>query len=43
VPRSVPPSSAATIDAFDITPDGSRIVFDRVRENAHLVLIDLHR
>ena len=34
-------SSPATINTFDITPDGSRIVFDRVRENADLRLIDL--
>jgi Tol biopolymer transport system component len=26
---------------FDITPDGRRIVFDRVRDNSDLVLIDL--
>ncbi len=26
---------------FDITPDGSRIVFDRLRENSDIVLIDL--
>ena len=25
---------------FDITPDGTRIVFDRLRENADIVLID---
>jgi hypothetical protein len=31
----------ATLFAFDITPDGSHIVFDRVRENADVVLIDL--
>ena len=34
-------SSPATINTFDITPDGSRIVFDRVRENADIRLIDL--
>jgi len=34
-------SSPATINTFDISPDGSRIVFDRVRENADLRLIDL--
>ena len=27
--------------AFDITPDGKQIVFDRVRENSDIVLIDL--
>ena len=25
---------------FDITPDGTRIVFDRLRENSDIVLID---
>ena len=34
-------SNPATINAFDITPDGSHIVFDRVRENADIRLIDL--
>jgi Tol biopolymer transport system component len=29
------------IQAFDITPDGKQIVFDRVRENSDIVLIDL--
>ena len=27
--------------SFDISPDGKQIVFDRVRENADLVLIDV--
>jgi hypothetical protein len=27
--------------SFDISPDGKQIVFDRVHENADLVLIDL--
>ena len=27
--------------AFDIAPDGKRIVFDRLRENSDIVLIDL--
>jgi hypothetical protein len=27
--------------SFDITPDGQQIVFDRVRENSDIVLIDL--
>jgi len=27
--------------SFDITPDGKQIVFDRVRENSDIVLIDL--
>ena len=29
--------------AFDISPDGKQIVFDRVRENSDIVLIDLPR
>jgi serine/threonine protein kinase len=32
---------AGTISTFDITPDGKRIVFDRLRDNADIVLIDL--
>jgi serine/threonine protein kinase/Tol biopolymer transport system component len=31
----------ATNRTFDITPDGKQIVFDRLRENSDLVLIDL--
>jgi len=31
----------ATMRTFDITPDGKQIVFDRVRENSDVVLIDL--
>jgi serine/threonine protein kinase len=34
-------SSPATVSTFDITPDGTRIVFDRIRENADIRLIDL--
>jgi Tol biopolymer transport system component len=34
-------SNLALINAFDIAPDGSRIVFDRVRENADVMWIDL--
>ena len=34
-------SNAATMNTFDITPDGSRIVFDRLRENSDIRLIDL--
>jgi serine/threonine protein kinase/Tol biopolymer transport system component len=34
-------SNPAAMGAFDITPDGSRIVFDRLRENSHILLIDL--
>jgi Tol biopolymer transport system component len=33
----------ATIRAFDITPDGRNIVFDRLRESSDIVLIDLAR
>jgi serine/threonine protein kinase len=29
------------IQSFDITPDGKQIVFDRVRENSDIVLIDI--
>ena len=31
------------IRSFDITPDGKQIVFDRLRENSDIVLIDLPR
>jgi Tol biopolymer transport system component/DNA-binding winged helix-turn-helix (wHTH) protein len=31
----------AAMRTFDITPDGSRIVFDRLRENSDILLIDL--
>jgi Tol biopolymer transport system component len=34
-------SSPATISTFDISPDGKLIVFDRLRENSDIVLIDL--
>jgi Tol biopolymer transport system component len=30
----------ATMRTFDITPDGKQIVFDRLRENSVVVLID---
>jgi Tol biopolymer transport system component len=33
--------SGFTTRSFDISPDGTQIVFDRVHENADLVLIDL--
>jgi len=33
-------SNPATISTFDISPDGRRIVFDRVRERGDIVLID---
>jgi hypothetical protein len=35
-------NSAAT-RSFDVTADGKQIVFDRVRENSDIVLIDLAR
>jgi Tol biopolymer transport system component len=31
------------VRAFDITPDGTHIVFDRSRENSDVVLIELPR
>jgi hypothetical protein len=31
----------ATMRTFDITPDGARIVFDRLREDSDIVLIEL--
>jgi Tol biopolymer transport system component len=31
----------ATMRTFDITPDGKQIVFDRLRENSDIVLIEL--
>jgi serine/threonine protein kinase/Tol biopolymer transport system component len=34
-------SSSAVMRTFDITPDGSRIVFDRLQENSEILLIDL--
>ena len=33
-------SNAGSINTFDITPDGQRIVFDRVEERSNLVLIE---
>jgi len=32
---------SASMRTFDITPDGSMIVFDRLRQDSDLVLIDL--
>jgi hypothetical protein len=29
------------IQSFDVTPDGRQIVFDRIRQNADVVLIEL--
>ena len=34
-------SNHGGISAFDITPDGKEIVFDRLRNNSDIVLIDL--
>ena len=33
--------NSATMRTFDITPDGKQIVFDRLRENSQVVMIDL--
>ena len=33
-------SDPSAMRSFDITPDGKRIVFDRLRENSDLVVID---
>jgi Tol biopolymer transport system component len=33
----------ASLQSFDVTPDGGQIVFDRARENSDIVLIDLER
>jgi Tol biopolymer transport system component len=33
----------ATMRTFDITPDGTQIVFDRLRENSDIVQIDLRK
>ena len=34
-------SNPAAMRTFDVTSDGSRIVFDRLRENSDILLIDL--
>ena len=34
-------SNSADVRSFDIAHDGSRIVFDRLRENSDILLIDL--
>jgi eukaryotic-like serine/threonine-protein kinase len=34
-------SNSAAMRTFDITSDGGRIVFDRLRENSYILLIDL--
>jgi hypothetical protein len=35
--------SIPATQSFDVTADGKAIVFDRVRENSDIVLIDLAR
>jgi Tol biopolymer transport system component len=32
-----------SITSFDVSPDGRQIIFDRVRQNSDIVLIDLAR
>jgi Tol biopolymer transport system component len=34
-------ANQGAIRTFDVTPDGTQIVFDRIRENSDVVLIDL--
>ena len=34
-------TSRDSMGTFDIMPDGKRIVFDRLRDNSDIVLIDL--
>jgi len=34
---------SATMRTFDVTPDGRLIVFDRLRNNSDIVLIDLRK
>src|SRR5580765_3324438 len=36
-------SNAAVVRTFDVTPDGKQIVFDRLRDNSDIVLIDLKK
>ena len=36
-------NNTAEMRTFDITPDSKQIVFDRLRENSDIVLIDLPR
>ena len=35
--------ASSLIGGFDVTPDGKQIVFDRVRENSDIVMMDLAR
>jgi hypothetical protein len=34
-------TNSSTMNTFDVTPDGTHIVFDRVREHSDIRLIDL--
>ena len=34
-------ANSGSMRTFDVTPDGKQIVFDRLRENSDIVLIDL--
>jgi Tol biopolymer transport system component len=34
-------NNSAAMRAFDVTPDGKQIVFDRQKDNSDIVLIDL--
>ena len=34
-------SNGGAMRTFDVTPDGKQIVFDRLRDNSDIVLIDL--
>jgi Tol biopolymer transport system component len=34
-------NNTASMRTFDITPDGKQIVFDRLRQNSDIVIIDL--
>jgi Tol biopolymer transport system component len=36
-------NNSATMRTFDVTADGKQIVFDRLRGNSDIVLIDLAR
>jgi len=35
--------NSAAMRTFDVTPDGKQIVFDRLRENSQVIMIDLPR
>ena len=34
-------ANSGNMRTFDVTPDGKQIVFDRLRDNSDIVLIDL--